>query len=342
MDDISTSSLYSEDLAFAPASKRTWFLLLGLCCVLSVVGQDKRAEKRLRKAGGTEYYHSMKERKWEKVRAVTYIHYADSVFPNDELLRLKNIESVNVWGRTWKRDHKYTSLPPIRLRIDTVKLKQLPHLKYVSLWRFDLSVPPEGFSALTGLEGLDMSACHLDSLPKDIGRMRNLRALVLRLNYLKQLPPGIADLDSLRSIDLVNNHFREVPIVLAGCASLERIHLDNGETGHGMHDGYELEYSGPAYDWPFPLCANHIMWRQSKPGLSALLNLPHLDYIRLHAQGCKQQKIAQAEFGSGKIRFRKPLECPDRWFGRAMAGRSREPLPNDPEQRNCTCARMKY
>ncbi len=321
---------------------RGLLIFLGLWCCCGAIAQDKRAERNLRKARNGKAIEQVKPRKWEKVRAVTCLQYTDSVFPNEALLRLKNVESIYLWGRTWKRERKYIPLPPIPLRIDTVALKRLPHLKYVSLRCFDLRKPPTGLSSITGLEGLEMNVCLLDSLPDDIGRMRNLRALDLRLNYLKDLPPEIAELDSLRSINLVNNHFRRVPVELAGCVSLERIYLSNDETGHGIDHGYEPEYQLVNWDWDFPLCSNHIDWRGQLPALRALLDLPRLEYIRLHARGCKEQKAAQAELASEKIRFSKPmLGCPDRWLGRLMAG-SPTPPPYAPDAKDCTCAGMGY
>ncbi|MEO8590818.1 MAG: hypothetical protein ABI432_15690 [Flavobacteriales bacterium] len=310
-----------------------------LCCAFCSEAQDRHAEKALRKAMKGKPIERVKARNWERQRSVVCLDYTDTVFPNEALLRLKNIESVHMRGLTYERKRKVFAVPPIRLRIDTVKLKQLTCLKYVSLSGFDLRIPPEGLSVITDLEGLDLTLCHLESMPKDIGRMRKLRALVLRLNYLSDLPQEMAELDSLRSIDMVNNHFRHLPTALAGCASLERIYLSNDEIGD-RKDGYEQEWAKISFDWPFPLCANHIDWRASAPELKALLDLPRLEFIRLHARLCKDQKIAREELGSSKIHFRKPFYCPDRFWGRVMSGPPDPPTPYDPGQRKCTCARM--
>lgn len=309
---------------------RVWFILLGVCYCCALFGQDRHAERSLRKAGKGKPIEKVRTRYLEEVRSVSYRQYADSVFPNEALLRLKNLESVFVVGRTWEQQRKRIGVPPIRLRIDTVKLKELAHLKYVSLSGFNLSVPPEGLASIAGLQGLEIFQCMLDSLPKDVGRMRYLRALALRVNYLGSLPPEIAELDSLRSIDLNNDHFREVPLELTGCASLERIYLSNDESGHMDREGAEREFFTIGFDWPFPLCANHIDWRTDEPQLSVLLEGPKLEYIRLHARDRRDQKAARAKLGSKKIRFRSPSfldSAPD------------PSVPYDPDQRKCICAR---
>jgi hypothetical protein len=321
---------------------RLWLVIFALGFMDQCTqGQDRSTEKVLRQSLHAKDIQHVKKRQWERVRTVTYHDYADSVFPNEALLRLKNLEAVSVWGRTMVRERRMVAVPPIVLRVDTVKLKELPRLKHVSLSCFDMRFPPEGLSAIAELEGLSLSICHLERLPKDIGRMRSLRALDLRVNYLDSLPPEIADLDSLRSIDLVNNHFRRVPMTLAGCASLERIHLQNDEGGHADY-GIEKEWVTTSFNWPFPVCANHIDWRASRAELEILLQQPQLEFIRLHARDCRGERIAQLELDSKKIQFRKPFECPDRLVGRLISAAPKAPMPLDMDQRKCICTGLGF
>ncbi|HRH36727.1 MAG TPA: hypothetical protein PK760_00185 [Flavobacteriales bacterium] len=287
-------------------------------------GQRPVVLKQMRKAAHYEKrIERMEKRDPACVTMLNYFDYEDEVFPNERILKFPNLESVVLIGRpmrTYKRDSIKTA---VALRIDTQRVKELQHLKYLTLAQFNLSTFPQEIYAMSNLQGLSIETCLVDSLPPGIHKLSRLKVLHLNLNYLHALPDDFASLDSLEDLGLANNHFRVIPNALSSMKAIANINLGNSNTGH-QQSGTEEEWATGSYVWPFPVCANHISWEDDSLILRRLLESPSLQQLELHARQCGDKEVSLRVIGAQalwrKVRWEKPYTCPDpwpdRWFDR--------------------------
>ena len=165
-------------------------------------------------------YKTLKQalRNQSYARKVEVYNYSDSVFPNKELLKLKNVENICLRA----------SMPPIKrlmdnrsikrlkdirpnmgdstyafskIRIDTIALKQLTHLKYLTIVGFDFDRCLKDIFVVKNLAGLAINFCSISFIPKEIAQLNNLEILDLRLNDINSLPQEINQLDNLKVFD---------------------------------------------------------------------------------------------------------------------------------------------
>ena len=230
--------------------------------------QTKRsAEKELNSNVSTSLEKALKHP--EKATEVCIEMYTDSVFPNDNILRLTNVEHIVIAGRSSLRRKEADSLgKPTAFRVDVMKLKKLSKLKYLNFTYCDFRKFPVELCYLDQLEGLEMSVCLVDSLPEEFGNLKSLKALMMRIDNLKQLPASMANLDSLVSIDLCNNSFKQLPAVLSGIKNLKKINLKNAEG--------ENETDTLFWGWPYPLHVNTIDYMAEVKLLKRILEQPRL------------------------------------------------------------------
>ncbi|MBI4946758.1 MAG: leucine-rich repeat domain-containing protein [Bacteroidetes bacterium] len=212
--------------------------------------------------------------------------YSDSVFPNAQLLKLKNVENIKLTGY-WPRYKDIRKARNVKvfvkdsivifpkIRIDTVALRQLDHLKYLRFDGFDFDDFPKGLCVLKKLKALSISLCSIDTIPSEIENMTNLEVLDLRCNNIKSLPEEIIKLDSLKILDLTNNLFTKIPSVLLSMHKLEEINLANIEFGHE---------DTIAINWPFVLHVNKINYFQETETFINLLHLKELKAVLIYLQ----------------------------------------------------------
>jgi hypothetical protein len=155
-------------------------------------------------------------------------NYPDSVFPNDSVLKFRNIVSLEIDGLD---DSIRPPFPALRkLRIDAVKLKQLSQLRCLSIVGFDLSNFPEELCALNELQGLELDICHIKTLPACFSSLSELTYLGLRINELTSLPEEFGQLPKLEHLDIGNNRLISVPVPISRLRSLKRLWLGNAES----------------------------------------------------------------------------------------------------------------
>ena len=274
--------------------------------------QRTEAEKELRKIWSSRFLDPPARKDPLTITRLALTEYTDSVFPNQEILRYKNLVSVRLTGRSVRIRRKDIAQRPVRLSIDTLALKELPSLRYLSLTQFDLSEFPDGIFQMKKLEGLELLACQVESLPDRISELHALKALHLPVNYLSDLPMSMVSMNSLKSLDLVNNHFLQTPKVISHLHSLRILDIGNREGNR------EFEILGQ--NWPFPMCMNHLDWESDTTVVMTLLRSPALQKLVLPRNECAEKARFKSVAGDRIIRRKvawsdRPSPCPDQWLG---------------------------
>tara|TARA_B100000809_G_C14989204_1_gene477380 strand:+ start:138 stop:962 length:825 start_codon:yes stop_codon:yes gene_type:complete len=182
------------------------------------------------------YYHLEKAQKTkqEKVKTITLHYYTDTIFPNEDIMSFKNLESIYISGPI--RNLSF-GLP--KLHIDTAKLKKFTKLKHLSFSYYDFKIFPRELLVLENLKALSLEITNIEQLPTDLNRLKKLEFLSLRLNNLKSLPNSIGLMDSLKILDLGNNLFENLPEILTHPNHLQYVSFVNPE-GSGIFRKYEI------------------------------------------------------------------------------------------------------
>lgn len=76
------------------------------------------------------------------------------------------------------------------------------------------------------LEKINIAACELKLIPKEIFKIKNLQVLFLYKNQIKHIPFEISNLKKLKRLTLYRNFIEEIPAYLVECKNL--IHLNIG------------------------------------------------------------------------------------------------------------------
>lgn len=194
--------------------------------------------------------------------------YEDSIFPNGDILKFRNLKSLFIVGR-WVKSKKSDSitLPPLKLTIDTNGLKKMKNMKLLDMSFFDFSEFPSEFLLLDQLEYLVLGSSLISDVPPEINKLKKLDHLSFRLNNLTSLPTEISSLKKLRAIDLANNRLDHIPDFLLEMDSLSFISLANTETKTEMPNG--------VWYWPFHLYTNDINYFKSLDKLETLATKGH-------------------------------------------------------------------
>lgn len=212
-----------------------------------------------------------------EVKYVCLSNYNDSVFPNQEVMKLSHLNHIVV--RCRHRQKKQDSLLfPIKLHIDTALLKQFKDLKYLEFEAFDFSRFPMELCSFKQLKGLAIGCCLLDSLPNEIEKLSNLEMLQLRINNLKKIPNGLVNMQSLEVLDLGNNLFTAFPNKLLKLYKLRILDFSNIESSVAMTGSKE---------WPYPINVNEINY---SPQLKQVLSPDYFEYLYLSAQKCTDKQ----------------------------------------------------
>jgi Leucine-rich repeat (LRR) protein len=86
---------------------------------------------------------------------------------------------------------------------------------------------PEGTSAMTSLELMDLTRNHIDALPASVGKLASMKKLVLDLNFLSALPAEIGQMKSLKELSIRWNALTSLPAEIAQMNSLEVLSVTN-------------------------------------------------------------------------------------------------------------------
>ncbi len=184
--------------------------------------------------------------KYEKFKydekSVAIFQYTDTIFPNSEILRFKNLEYLYmsysgkhlIAGSEDYYDHGIQLL-----HIDSMALGQLPQLKYLEIVGFDMSntsiIP---IISCKNLLGLTMNYCNLNDSHLAQINPSNLEHLDLSYNkmesiswYTKELFPSLCNLSiqsnfitTLRGSDL-----SRIPQLVLGDNNLGQVRLISGD-----------------------------------------------------------------------------------------------------------------
>ncbi|MFX1375820.1 MAG: leucine-rich repeat domain-containing protein [Promethearchaeota archaeon] len=84
---------------------------------------------------------------------------------------------------------------------------------------------PHSIGKLSSLKKLELWKNELNNLPSTIGKLSSLEILNLRLNQLKYLPETIETLFSLKELNLRDNQLNTLPTSLSSLISLEKLNL---------------------------------------------------------------------------------------------------------------------
>jgi len=151
------------------------------------------------------------------------INYSDSIFPNQEILKYKKLMLL---------DLVYTKYPDLsnncinrnpKIVIDTVKLKELKHLKRLSFDGHPFDGFPKELYLLDSLKSLSIIRSNLKEIPNDIWRFKNIVELDLMANCINDISCNISMLQNLKSLKLNNNRFTYVPECLKDIPNIESI-----------------------------------------------------------------------------------------------------------------------
>lgn len=205
----------------------------------------------------------------EDIKYISINYYKDSVFPNDQICKLKNIEGIAIHGGHPSK--RKNIIEPHKLIIDTNRLKQLPNLKYLYISFLDLSQVPVELCYFKQLKGLAMEVSFIDSLPNEISKLENLEILTLRINYLSFLPKSLPKLKNLKVLNLTNNRFRAIPAELCLMENLAKIDLGNTE---GLSEQKQIDSS-----WPYPFMVNYIDILAQKKEFTRIITSTNLKEI---------------------------------------------------------------
>ena len=208
-------------------------------------------------------------------------NYSDSVFPNTEILRLKNVAHIFVKGKSLRTKKDEPEKAPQKIRIDTTALKQLPQLKYIEFSYFDFSTFPVELFAMKNLKGLAVNSCMLKNIPAEILLLKNLVVLNLRVNEISSLPASISQMDSLRVLDLSNNAFTKIPEILTSLKRIEKINLANAVM---MDPGLISQ------DWPYTGSVNKFNFYERVETLKTVLGLETLKTFYLQVDSREEKK----------------------------------------------------
>jgi len=290
-------------------------------------------EKEMRKAARARHIDAIEKKGVDPltVERISIWNYADSVFPNERLLKYRNLRSVFLSSDIIQVGHQ-------PLVIDSIAIQHLPQLRFIRLYHFNLRESLNTFRYLTGIEGLNLTYCLIDTLPDEIGRLSELKYLSLRLNFLSSLPDALSYLDSLEVLDLSNNHLRMIPESLAEMRKLKKVNLANDEA--------EKEY-GPLDTFrSAPMCLNHIDWETDTATLGTILRSAELVQLKLPRDECSEKlHLIRAYPGNRwtrKVHWGyKPNPCPDPWPTGAFV---RPALPEKDfiDRGKCLCGILGY
>ncbi len=250
------------------------FLLLQFGIAQSVEGQVADVEKILFKNNNRKNLKWADKQNPDEVKILYIKDYDDEIFPNEEILKYKNIEHIYVAARPLLIHVNDSMREPLKIVIDTVRLASLSNLSYLRMEQFDFRSFPTELTIVRSLIGLALNNCLIERLPTEINRFTQLEGLFLRQNRLSSIP-RLSMLKRLKVLDLCNNSIEIVPD-LSENKALEEVYLAN------LNGLRESPYT---WTWPVKLNVNMVDYQQQITALVNLLKLPRI--LKLHLYSSK-------------------------------------------------------
>ncbi|MBV6484071.1 MAG: leucine-rich repeat domain-containing protein [Flavobacteriales bacterium] len=213
----------------------------------------------------------------EKVKALTLRNYTDSVFPNENILKFRNLESIYIFG-----SEKMNS-PFIKLQIDTNSLKKLTELNHLSFAYIDFKEFPKELLIFNNLKVLELGLTNINELPSDLNKLEKLELLSLRLNNLKSLPNSIVLINNLKVLDLGNNLFEKLPEILIQPNNLKYISFANPE---GSFNTEKIVVPN-----------NKINYLEEQNTLEKIVNQKYLERVAIEVTNCDTKNHLKNLFG---------------------------------------------
>lgn len=236
------------------------------------IGIDKEYSAKHKKAKSIE--KALKSKNYEEIKEIRIDYYTDSIFPNDDILKFKNVEMLIVMGPMQTKKGFPNITKPIKLKVDGKKLALLKNLKYLDLALFDLKVFPKEIFTLTQLKELTLYCNFINQIPPEIGNLKNLEMLVIMFQNIHSLPKEIASLEKLELLELNNNLFTELPLELKDLKSIKKIVIDNN---HGAKSYF------PFFNQALVAQTNRIKHNTQIERLKQILEIKTLE--KLHITG---------------------------------------------------------
>jgi Leucine-rich repeat (LRR) protein len=277
-------------------SSIVFFSILFFVC-LKTTGQSVDVEKEIFRYHQNKNIHWANKQVPEEVEILYLNNYNDSEFPNEDILKFKNLKHLIVEARPLVLKINGEIHDPVEIKINEESLTQLHHLEYLQLSRFDFRTFPIGLTKMERLKGLSLSSCIIKDIPEEISNLKNLEGLFLRQNDLEDLPLEIANLNRLKVLDLCNNSFNSIPPSVLKIPNIETVYLAN-------YNGVRTDPF--SWDWPVNLNVNLIDYPNEINNLKDLLSTPSMKKIHLHVNNSSIKKASKLKLAN-KILAKKIL-----------------------------------
>lgn len=243
-------------------------------------------------------YHKTKTLEWankqnpDNVELLYVKDYQDEYFPNEAILKFKNLKHLIVEGREMKLSLKSEVMDPHLVKIDLEKLKQLQQLEHLQLRKFDFRTFPKALTNVDNLKTLSVNNCLVKSIPSEIGNMTNLEGLFLRQNQLKSLPLELKSLSKLKVLDLTNNNFSSLDPVLLSLNQVESLYIGN-----------YLGVNKKAFsiEWPVELQVNEINFLDQLKLLKVILQNEKTKQVHIQVANAKIKRTIKDQLSNKKL-----------------------------------------
>lgn len=149
-----------------------------------------------------------------------------NLLSNKTEIHISTFDLDNIPKKHWK---KITGIKIINKELSKIpenilSQKQLIYLDIRNNYKNLYSISPN-IKNLSNLRYLNLSACSLNSLPKEIGELKKLEKLFLELNYLNNIPTEIGNLQNLRVLTLSSVSLEVLPKEIGKLKNLTRLDL---------------------------------------------------------------------------------------------------------------------
>lgn len=198
-------------------------------------------------------------------------NYSDSIFPNEEILKHKNLISLELFYLKYPDFLNCKNSNP-RFIIDSVKLKELKHLKRLTFDSHPFDSIPKALYLMDSLQYLKITRSELKEIPDDIWKFKNIVELDFMENCINYISCNISMLQNLRILKLNNNRLIYVSEYLKDITNLEFI-------------DFSSIYFGRKAD-----ANENLIDIKSLENIIALINKESLKFIGLRILNSEEQK----------------------------------------------------
>lgn len=273
--------------------KKALIIILVSFHIISI-GQTKNDTKKYHKQHNPIELKKANKKNHDKVTSLIILNYTDSIFPNNELMKFKNIEYLSVYGRELKKTkHDTIELDVLKIQIDSTKLNYFKNLKYLEFVNFDFTSFPIEICSLNSLVSLSIALSFVEKIPNEISNLKSLEVLTLRLNNISTIPTEISKMDNLISLDLCNNHINKLPIEILEIKKLEKVIFSN-------YESIKKDFIG--YKWSFYTSVNKINYLEDIEILERILKKENIKQLGINIQNRTEKKKILLKLSDNKLK----------------------------------------